>query len=889
MRTALNLIFASTIFLVSNAIAQTEIQTIVEELKVNDEKEGLYSNYHSLPVYSKNNNGDFIIVWESYQSGKHYFVCQLFNKMGSAIGKNKIFPITAEYIYNFKVLLNDNRSFTIFRIEYWNGKFQLFGQSFNDDFTEISSNTRIIQYPSTDFTVTKNVDGFYTIGWSNFESSEMQNNKMCFQIFDIQLKPINNINYFSKSINNKAPVIAWGKNNDFLISWIIDGKGYVKYFTNGGKNFTSDILISNFVYAFSFKDVINDNNGNFLLTWNQQYSVGTILFDTHILSAKNLRMFQTENNSIINSKIIFENNNFYIFWNYSNSINKIYGQRLNNEGEIEGEIFTNNLEQYDFNFPSLSELIYIDISNIFIVYAKLLNYSNLYLQKISALDSKIYLPSAINDDLSTADKKGTAIIANKNKNFKVVWSDNRYQKTKYTIFENYDIFLQRFDSLGKFILNNEIVNDDIKNTNLIYPSMAEVSDGSFMICWNDFRDSKDIGFPKGKIYAQYFSPDGIKQRNNFSVDESAICVNYPQVFSNNDKFYFFWVDKTIYNGYLDKNTLKLKIYSNKGVQLSEIIKLNDNRNLIIGEKPKLEFNQKGEILICWNDFSENNNDIYYQYLTENGLKIGGNLKFKNLTIKNELSSLIEKKEVFKIVYKNTFNEIYYQLINPYIGICSTPQLVQKGILNCYPRDPQLFFNKDGSFFITWVGDILNNLTEMTIDYSLLFLKNFYKNGEENGDNIILNSSQKVRIESINTFYKNDRFFLSYINKQKYFNEEYYRGDVIRNLMVKVFKIYNPLSDININTIVNQDFLLSQNYPNPFNPSTSIKFSIPETANVKLIVYDVLGKAITTLVNENKSPGIYEVDFNGSELSSGIYFYKIEMGKYVSVKKMMLIK
>ncbi|MBI1933975.1 MAG: T9SS type A sorting domain-containing protein, partial [Ignavibacteriales bacterium] len=85
------------------------------------------------------------------------------------------------------------------------------------------------------------------------------------------------------------------------------------------------------------------------------------------------------------------------------------------------------------------------------------------------------------------------------------------------------------------------------------------------------------------------------------------------------------------------------------------------------------------------------------------------------------------------------------------------------------------------------------------------------------------------------------------------------------------------------------YALYQNFPNPFNPSTSIKFSIPETANVKLIVYDVLGKAITTLVNENKSPGNYDVEFNASYLSSGIYFYKIEMGKYVSVKKMMLIK
>ena len=91
-----------------------------------------------------------------------------------------------------------------------------------------------------------------------------------------------------------------------------------------------------------------------------------------------------------------------------------------------------------------------------------------------------------------------------------------------------------------------------------------------------------------------------------------------------------------------------------------------------------------------------------------------------------------------------------------------------------------------------------------------------------------------------------------------------------------------------------NYLLSQNYPNPFNPTTNIKYSIPENVksekeNVKLIVYDVLGKEIKTLVNENKSPGNYDVEFNASYLSSGIYFYKIQAGKFIETKKMILIK
>lgn len=97
-----------------------------------------------------------------------------------------------------------------------------------------------------------------------------------------------------------------------------------------------------------------------------------------------------------------------------------------------------------------------------------------------------------------------------------------------------------------------------------------------------------------------------------------------------------------------------------------------------------------------------------------------------------------------------------------------------------------------------------------------------------------------------------------------------------------------------------DFVLYQNYPNPFNPVTTIKFSIPsnmksQTSNVKLIVYDLLGNEVATLVNEYKSPGEYEVTFDGSSLASGIYFCRLfaesfgQAGNYFEVRKLLLLR
>ncbi len=83
--------------------------------------------------------------------------------------------------------------------------------------------------------------------------------------------------------------------------------------------------------------------------------------------------------------------------------------------------------------------------------------------------------------------------------------------------------------------------------------------------------------------------------------------------------------------------------------------------------------------------------------------------------------------------------------------------------------------------------------------------------------------------------------------------------------------------------------LFQNYPNPFNPSTNIRYSVPERSSVVLKIYDILGSEVSTLVNEDKDAGIYTVNFNASQLASGIYFYRLTAGTFVETKKMILLR
>ncbi|MDP4115994.1 MAG: T9SS type A sorting domain-containing protein, partial [Bacteroidota bacterium] len=85
------------------------------------------------------------------------------------------------------------------------------------------------------------------------------------------------------------------------------------------------------------------------------------------------------------------------------------------------------------------------------------------------------------------------------------------------------------------------------------------------------------------------------------------------------------------------------------------------------------------------------------------------------------------------------------------------------------------------------------------------------------------------------------------------------------------------------------YSLSQNYPNPFNPSTTIRYSIKDAGLVKLEIYDILGRKVATIVNEEKPAGEYEVNFNGNNLASGIYFYKLATGSFTQIRKMQLLK
>jgi CubicO group peptidase (beta-lactamase class C family) len=114
-------------------------------------------------------------------------------------------------------------------------------------------------------------------------------------------------------------------------------------------------------------------------------------------------------------------------------------------------------------------------------------------------------------------------------------------------------------------------------------------------------------------------------------------------------------------------------------------------------------------------------------------------------------------------------------------------------------------------------------------------------------------------------------------------------DAIVSIQDALFRIGDTITSVRDDPGLPTHDALSQNYPNPFNPTTGIRFQVSGVSEVRLSVYDLLGREMAVLVNERKLPGHYEVKFDGSTLASGVYFYRLIAGDFVQTRKLLLIR
>jgi hypothetical protein len=254
-------------------------------------------------------------------------------------------------------------------------------------------------------------------------------------------------------------------------------------------------------------------------------------------------------------------------------------------------------------------------------------------------------------------------------------------------------------------------------------------------------------------------------------------------------------------------------------------------------------------------------------------------------IVDSATSVLDTNGMGRFYFNNAFSNIpYYIVIKHRNSIETWSSQTVSFVFNEMSYDfttsaSQAFGNNlilKGTKYCLFSGDVNQDgaidLSDMTmIDNDVKHFATGYIATDLNGDlSVTIDDMTMADNNSFNYVFAENPLITNAQTEQSSSNKNNKSSEKDKINSVKETKLHNP-------------------YPNPFNPSTSIKFELAKESFVKLKVYDITGREVATLVNEVKQPGINLVTFDGSRLSSGVYFYKIEAGNFTEIKKMTLIK
>jgi hypothetical protein len=257
-----------------------------------------------------------------------------------------------------------------------------------------------------------------------------------------------------------------------------------------------------------------------------------------------------------------------------------------------------------------------------------------------------------------------------------------------------------------------------------------------------------------------------------------------------------------------------------------------------------------------------------------------NLKIESKIINSEYFSALDNVDEIIMNYNNPYELLYANI----------DKLRILGILdsNLQGTDNPHYNNYNTNKEII---DIIKNDFTVNKNNKLTFKRQNESKSEKSeknksGKQIFENLYNRIQQDILN-YDRNGK-----INKDKIITEKIIYDLLSNNYLPDVPPISTKLKYLQKNqsdNIIPKVYSLSQNYPNPFNPVTKINYELPKNGLVKLVIYDILGREVKTLVNELKTAGRYTIEFNGSQLASGVYFYRIQAGDFVQVKEMLMIK
>lgn len=450
---------------------------------------------------------------------------------------------------------------------------------------------------------------------------------------------------------------------------------------------------------------------------------------------------------------------------------------------------------------------------------------------------------------SRTSPNNTRCIVSSGDTLHIVWVDNRDG--------NNEIYYKRSINQGSSWESDTRLTNNISISN--DPSISVTTSEVFVV-WEDNRNGNF------EIYGKRSTNGGLSWESDIRLTNDPFDSKVPTVSSNGSVVNVFWSDER------DGN---FEIYNKRsadgGVTWSTDIRLTNNMGYSVCPSVSVF---ASALNIVWSDNRDGNYEIYFKHSTDGGLNFGSDTRLTSNSSTSDVPSISMSGTFVHVVWydeRDGNREIYYKR--------STDQGISWSIDTRLTNNIEYSWNpnilsRESAVHLVW-HDGRDGNSEI-----------YYKFSSDNGVNWGLDTRiTNNPADSYNPFVSVSGPLVHVVwhdNRDGNY-EIYYKRNPTGN----------PIGISPISSEIPQKFSLGQNYPNPFNPSTKIRFAIPvqnyDDEITKLVIFDVLGRVIRIALNEVFSPGVYEIDLDMSEYTSGIYFYQITTGSFSDTKKMIIIK
>jgi Secretion system C-terminal sorting domain/BNR repeat-like domain len=390
------------------------------------------------------------------------------------------------------------------------------------------------------------------------------------------------------------------------------------------------------------------------------------------------------------------------------------------------------------------------------------------------------------------------------------------------------------------------------NTAVSYSPSITVSGSVLHVVWYDDRDGNN------EIYYKRSTDGGISWGADTRLSSTPYVSEATTVAASGSNVHVVWADERDGN-----REIYYKRSSNDGLNWETDFRLTNNTGY--SEAPSITVSGSN-VHVAWQDNRDGNFEVYYKRSTDGGTTWGPDTRLTNAPGNSLRTFSTVSGTAVHVVWMDERDgnwEIYYKRDptgNPLSVPPSPPNLISP---------PNGSYNEPSSVRFIWNRPLSAVTYRIQIALDSLFTNMIYN------DSTLTDSTIVVANLTV------DKYYWWRVNAKNAFGTSQYSD-------IWIFGTF-PVGLKGTGTDIPDKFMLYNNYPNPFNPVSKIRFDIAKTGNVILKVYDMRGQEISTLVNGQLKPGTYEAEFDGSNYSSGVYFYGLETADFAETKKMVLIK